>query len=108
MNLWTLVLGVACAGAAIGTPAVADDGAVTLSATGAEGVRVRGRCVLEAPDGEREVRLDEAVPFERRWEEAAGLRCELEASGPATLEAASGGSRSRAATSGGRLVVTLR
>ncbi len=107
MKPWTLALGVACAGAAIGTPAAAGDSAVTLSATGAEGVRVRGRCVLDAPEGRREVRLDEAVPFERRWD-AAELRCELEAGGPATVEAASGGGRSRAATSGGRLVVNVR
>jgi hypothetical protein len=80
---------------------------VTLTAIGAEGVRVHGRCVLAAPDGERTVALDEAVPFERRWA-AAGLRCELEADGPATVEAVSGGSRSRTTTSGGRLVVSVR
>jgi hypothetical protein len=107
MNLWTLVLGVACAGAAIGTPAAAEDGAVTLSATGAEGVRLRGRCILDAPAGRREVRLDEAVPFARRWA-ATGLGCELEADGPATVEAAAGGSRTRTTTSGGWLMVTLR
>jgi hypothetical protein len=91
----------------LGSPASAGGGEVTLSATGDAGVRVRGRCVLDAPGGRLEVRLDEAVPFDRRWA-AAGLRCELEADGPATVEAVAGGSRSRAATSGGRLVVSLR
>jgi hypothetical protein len=107
VRLRALLLALACARGMLGSPASAGDGEVTLSASGDAGVRVRGRCVLDAPGGRREVRLGEAVPFDRRWA-AAGLSCELEASGPATVEAAAGGSRSRATTSGGLLVVTLR
>ena len=81
MRLRALLLALACARGMLGSPASAGGGEVTLSATGDAGVRVRGRCVLDAPGGRREVRLDEAV---------------------------AGGSRSRAATSGGRLVVSLR
>ena len=98
---------VTCAGAATGARAAADDGTVTLSITGGEGVRVRGRCLVEASGGDQSLELDETVPVERHWP-ASGLRCVLEAQGPVTVEAVRGGSRSRSSTSGGRIVLDLR
>ncbi len=96
----------ACAGSAVADRAVADDDTVVLSVTGREGTRVRGRCLVETPEGERTVELDEAVPFERRWQ-ASWLRCELEARGPVTVEASGRGSRSRTSTSGGRMTIVV-
>jgi hypothetical protein len=87
------------------TPA-ADDGTLTLSITGGEGARVRGRCRVATPGGELTVELDEAVPVERRWR-ARGLRLEFDARGPVTVEAARGGVRGRASTRGGRIALAL-
>lgn len=79
---------------------------VTLSATGDPGTRLRGRCTLTTAAGERALDLDEAVPFARRLD-GTGLRCELEATGPARVEATAGGSRSSSSTSGGRLAIAV-
>jgi hypothetical protein len=79
---------------------------VTLSATGDPGTRLRGRCTLTTAAGERTFELDETVPFSRRLDRTA-LRCELEATGPARVEATAGGSRSTASTSGGRLAIAV-
>ena len=79
---------------------------LTLSATGDPGTHLRGRCVLATAAGERTLDLDEAVPFSRRLD-GTGLRCALEATGPARVEAASGGSRSVTSTSGGRLAIAV-
>ena len=79
---------------------------LTLSATGDPGTRLRGRCVITTAAGERTLDLDEAVPFSRRLDGTA-LRCELEATGPARVEAASGGSRSVTWTSGGSLAIAV-
>ena len=98
-----LALAAACAGGA----AAADDGVVTLSITGREGARVRGWCRVGTPGGGPRLDLDEAVPLERRWR-AGGLRCELDALDPVTVEAVRGGARSRASTTGGRVTITLR
>ena len=79
---------------------------VTLSATGDPGTRLRGRCTLTTAAGERTLALDEAVPFSRRLD-GTGLRCELEATGSARVEATAGGSRSTATTGGGRLAIAV-
>ena len=102
-RLSALALAAACAGTAV----AANDGVVTLSITGREGVRVRGWCRVGASGGGPRLDLDEAVPVERRWR-AGGLRCELDARGPVTVEAVRGGARSRASTTGGRVTIVLR
>jgi hypothetical protein len=85
----------------------ADAGTVGLSATGSQGARVRGRCVLRRVGSNQVLEIDEAVPFERRW---AGerLRCELEAQGRVSVEAVRDGGRSRASGGGGRMMVEVR
>ncbi len=101
-----LALAAVCAGNTT-AHAGADDSTVTLSFAGREGTRVRGRCLVRMPEGERRLDLDEAVPFERRWR-ASGLRCELEAPvGPVTVDAALGGSRSRISIGGGKVTFSL-
>ena len=99
-------LAAACAGAAATDRAAAEDDTVVLSITGQEGTRVRGRCLAETPEGERTFELDGVVPIERRWR-ADWLRCELEAQGPVTVEAAGRGSRSRTSSSGGRMTIVI-
>jgi hypothetical protein len=100
-------LAAVCAGAAVTDRAAAeDDDTVVLSITGQEGTRVRGRCLAETSEGERTFELDGAVPIERRWR-ADWLRCELEAQGPVTVEAAGRGSRSRTSSSGGRMTIVI-
>ena len=101
-RLSALALAAACAGTAV----AADDGVVTLSITGREGARVRGWCRVGTPEGELRFDLDEAVPVERRWR-AGGLRCELDARGPVTVEAVRGGARSRTSTTGGRITIAV-
>jgi hypothetical protein len=73
----------------------ADAGTVRLSATGDQGARVLGRCVLRRVGGNQVLEIDEAVPFERRWE-GVGLRCELETQRRVVVEAVRAGGRSRA------------
>ena len=66
-----------------------------------------GRCMLRRVGGNQVLEIDEAVPFERRWE-GMGLRCELEAQGRVSVEAVRDGGRSRASVSGGRMTVEVR
>ena len=80
---------------------------MTLSVTGEVGIRVRGRCLVETPAGDWVWDLDEAVTVERRAR-GRGLRCELVASGPVTVEMARGGSRSLSWTEGGRVTLDVR
>jgi hypothetical protein len=63
--------------------------------------------VLRKGDGNQALEIDEAVPFERRWE-GVGLRCELEAQGRVTVEVVRDGSRSRSSVSGGRMTIEVR
>jgi hypothetical protein len=88
-----------------GAAEAADVDTIVLSASGSEGARVRGRCVLRQVGGNETIEINEAVPFERRWE-GVGLRCELEAQGRVTVEAVRGGSRS--SVSGGRMTIEVR
>lgn len=99
-----LVVGMIVASASL---RAAEDGMVVLTIGGQPGVKVAGACLARtAADDARETIAAE-VPFERRWQ-ASGLRCELQTDGPATIEVTRGGSRSRTATSGGRIVIDVR
>jgi len=91
-----------------GPSLAAEDGTVVLAVGGRAGVTVEGTCLVRTGAGEvSEAIAAAAVPFERRWR-ASGLRCELEADGPATIDVSRGGNRSRTATSGGRTVIDVR
>lgn len=83
------------------------DAELVLVVSGGAGVRVEGACTLRTATGETVEPIAEAVPFERRWH-GTGLRCELAADGPVTVEVSRAGNRSRTSTSGGRLVVEVR
>jgi hypothetical protein len=83
-----------------------DADTIVLSATGSQGARVLGRCVLRRVGGNQVLEADEAVPFEWRWA-GVGLRCELEAQGRVVVEAVGDGGRSRASVSGGRMTVEV-
>jgi hypothetical protein len=73
----------------------------TLSVTGDPGARIAGECTLFT--GSAEERLELARSFI-----GDGLACRLEAEGRVVVEIAGGGSRSRSATAGGTINVTLR
>jgi hypothetical protein len=92
---------------ASGAGLAADEGTVVLAVGGRAGVKVVGTCLVRAASGEVSEAIDAAVPFERRWR-ASGVRCELQADGPATIDVGRGGNRSRTATSGGRTVIDVR
>src|SRR3712207_35871 len=101
---WFLALAVTVMG---GAAEAADADTIVLSATGSEGARVRGQCVLRRVGGSQVVEISEAVPFERRWE-GVGLRGELEAQGQVTVGAVRDGSRSRASVSRGWMTMEAR
>ena len=73
---------------------------------GAAGTGVRLDCRVLENGRVRRLRETLRPPAECVWR-AAGLDCRLEASGPVVVEAVSGGSRSRIATSGGTLRLRL-
>lgn len=87
--------------AAVGRP-------FTLSITGAEGARYTGRCTVTTAAGEEEtLELSGVVP---RHEEiaAVALACRIESEDPITVEVVRDGSRSRSATSGGVVNISVR
>jgi hypothetical protein len=79
----------------------------TLSVTGDPGASVAGACTLLTGSAEEHVDLAGPVPLERRFT-AEGLSCRLQAEGRVAVEIAGAGSRSRSATTGGTINVTLR
>jgi hypothetical protein len=79
----------------------------TLSVTGDPGASVAGACTLLTGSAERLIELAGPVPLERRFT-GEGLSCRLEAEGRVLVEIEGGGSRSRSATTGGTINVTLR
>jgi hypothetical protein len=79
----------------------------TLSVTGDPGARIAGACTLYTGSAEERIELTGPVPLERSFT-VEGLACRLEAEGRAVVEVAGGGSRSRSATSGGTINITLR
>jgi hypothetical protein len=79
----------------------------TLSVTGDPGASVAGACTLLTESAEERIALAGPVPLERRFT-AEGLSCRLEAEGRVVVEIAGPGSRSRSATTGGTINVTLR
>ena len=79
--------------------------AILLAITGDPGTHVQGRCTVD-PTAQT-VEIDTAVPYERSFA-AAGLRCTFEADGRAVVEVEKNGSRSRAATNGGRINIDVR
>ncbi len=79
----------------------------TLSVTGDPGASVAGACTLLTGSAEEQVELEGPVPLERSFT-AEGLSCRLEAEGRVVVEIAGPGSRSRSATTGGTINVTLR
>jgi hypothetical protein len=82
-------------------------GTYTLSITGDPGASFAGACTVYKEAAEERVALAGPVPLERSFT-GAGLACRLEAEGRVVVEVAGGGSRSRSATSGGTINVTLR
>jgi hypothetical protein len=78
-----------------------------LSVTGDSGARIAGACTLFTGSAEERVELAGLVPLERSFI-GDGLACRLEAEGRVVVEIAGGGSRSRSATSGGTINVTVR
>ncbi len=78
---------------------------ILLSISGDPGTHVQGRCTVD-PSAQA-VEIDATVPFQQSFE-ATGLRCTLEASGPAVVEVKRGGSHSRATTNGGRININVR
>jgi hypothetical protein len=79
----------------------------TLSVTGDPGARVAGACTLFTGAAEEQIELAGPVPLERRFT-GDGLSCRLEAEGCVVVEIAGPGSRSRSATTGGTINVTVR
>ena len=79
----------------------------SLSITGAEGARYTGRCTLPTAAGEETLDLSGVVPLHERIE-GEGLACRIEADGPITVEVAHGGGRSRSATIGGVVNISVR
>ena len=79
----------------------------TLSVTGDPGASIAGACTLLTGSAEEEVELDGPVPLERRFT-GDGLSCRLEAAGRVVVEIEGGGNRSRSATTGGTINVTVR
>ena len=90
-----------------GAAEAADANTIVLAASGSQGARVRGQCVLRQGDGNQALEIDEAVPFERHCE-GVGLGCELEAQGRVTVEVVRDGGRSRSSVSGGRMIIEVR
>lgn len=115
----TAGLRLACAAAIVAAapvravPVVAEGTAMpaktlVLTITGAAEARVRGRCVVaRAGGGEEVIELDQAVPFERRFE-GLGLSCSLDADGRVDVAVEKDGSRTLSRTSGGRVNVHVR
>jgi len=79
----------------------------TLSVTGDPGASFAGECTLYAGSAEERVELAGPVPLERSFT-GDGLSCRLEAEGRVVVEIAGGGTRSRSATTGGTINITLR
>jgi hypothetical protein len=79
----------------------------TLSVTGDPGASIAGACTLLTGSAEEHVELAGPVPLERRFT-GEGLSCRLEAAGRVVVEIAGPGNRSRSATTGGTINVTLR
>jgi hypothetical protein len=82
-------------------------GTYTLSVTGDPGASVAGACTVYNGSAEEDLELAGAVPLQRSFM-GDGLACRLEAEGRVVVEIATGGSRSRSATTGGTISVTLR
>jgi hypothetical protein len=80
----------------------------SLSITGAEGARYAGRCTLTTASGEEEtLELSGVVPRHERLE-GDGLACRIEGDGRIVVEVARNGSRSRSATTGGVINISVR
>ena len=79
----------------------------TLSVTGDPGASIAGACTLLTGSAEEEVELEGPVPVERSFT-GDGLSCRLEAEGRVVVEIEGGGNRSRSATTGGTINVTVR
>jgi hypothetical protein len=85
----------------------AQAGTVELSLTGDPGASFTGECTLYTTAGEERVELAGAVPLQRSFT-ADGVSCRIAAEGRVVVELAGAGSRSRSATTGGTVHVTLR
>jgi len=79
----------------------------TLSVTGDPAARFAGACTLFTGSAEERVELAGPVPLERSFT-GIGLACRLETEGRVVVEIAGGGSRSRSATTGGTINITVR
>lgn len=78
-----------------------------LELTGDDGARFTGSCTLATENGDEVVPLDGEVPFKQDLV-GQGLSCKLETEGRVVVDIEHNGSRSRSATSGGTINISLR
>lgn len=79
---------------------------IVIRATGAEGARLDGECLVKTTTGERSLTVASPLPFEQRVD-GAGLSCRLAATGSADIEVRAGGNVSRTRTSGGTVRLSI-
>lgn len=79
---------------------------ILLQATGPEGGRLEGECVVKTAAGERRLAISRTLPFEERFT-GVGLRCRLTATGAAVIEVRAAGNVSRTRTSGGTVSLSI-
>lgn len=78
--------------------------AFQLSIMGDPGVQVRGSCIVRDAGSDREVEIEGAVPLTRTMT-GEDVACRFESDGYVVVELGSAGGRSRAATSGGTVLI---
>ncbi len=78
-----------------------------LQLTGDQGAHFTGSCALATADGETIIPLDGGVPFATELV-GNGLACKLETEGRIVVDIEHNGSRSRSATNGGVVNISLR
>ncbi len=78
-----------------------------LQLTGDQGAHFSGSCALTTADGETVIPFDGTVPYEKELV-GQGLSCKLETEGRVVVDIEHNGSRSRSATNGGVVNISLR
>jgi len=78
-----------------------------MTLSGDADARFSGQCTLETNDGEAVLSLLGTVPFEQEVV-GHGLSCHVETEGRVVLEIDHNGSRTRSATNGGKINISLR
>ena len=78
-----------------------------LQLTGDQGAHFSGSCALSTADGEVIIPLDGGVPYQTELV-GKGLSCKLETEGRVVVDIEHNGSRTRSATNGGAVNISLR